>query len=299
VTRLLSYNNRGKSWQLGWGSQQPDRARVDEGQHDAQLAQLLQLPDPIVVASFMRSGTHLALDFLRRNFSDIGAAKLPLEANDNVYLPIDCLIDGSWSDQRINRVITRSGTTLCKTHWCDPEFKRIVDSPHRAIGEWLQRRARVVLVHRDPRETLDSLIVWHYANGNLGEPAVPSSDWLRARLAEWRTTLRSWSGTSRPVYRLSFDRIVATPDRVGRELGRFLGRSPNTPSCTLPSKLKGKWQSRVNRIFATNPPSTEILTMRPNPEVRWTPEQVEILRREVSEFVAQVSGTPPTAILRD
>lgn len=252
------------------------------------MEQLLQLPDPIVVSSFMRSGTHLALDFLRWNFPGVGASKLPLEANDNVYLPIDCLIDGTWSERRVHKVLQRSGVPLCKTHWCDPEFARVVNSRHRAIGLWLQRRARVILVQRDPRKTLESLVVWQYFHGNLAEPAIPSGDWLRVRLAELRTRLRAWSNTSRPVYKLSTDRLIDAPDLEGTELSRFLGKSPLSTGYSLPGKLKGKWHSRRNRLFSTRPVSTEILTLRPAPEVRWTEEQVDTLHRELGKLAETI-----------
>ena len=45
--------------------------------------------NPIVVASHPRSGTHLVIDLLRRQFSDVGGHKWPLEPNDYLYVNLE------------------------------------------------------------------------------------------------------------------------------------------------------------------------------------------------------------------
>lgn len=262
---------------------QPGRHHVTDcqvsklGQQWALYEALLQRPDPVVVSSFMRSGTHLTLDFIRKNFENVGARKLPFERNDNVYLPIDCLMDGTWSRPRIQKVLRRSGILLCKTHWCDPDFNDIAKSAHAAIGLWLRQRARVILVRRDPRRTIDSIIIWHYVNGLLDEPAIPSMSWLRAKLAKLQCHYLSWLGTARPLYVSSSDRLLQSPAVIGSDLSRFLGLTPKSNSYSLPRQLRGIWHSRLNRMFATSPDSTEIVTIRPAPEIRWTRDQLAML----------------------
>lgn len=50
-----------------------------------------RLSAPLVVATHMRSGTHLTMDLVRRQFPAFRSWKLPGEANDMLYLALDVL----------------------------------------------------------------------------------------------------------------------------------------------------------------------------------------------------------------
>ncbi len=73
-----------------------------EGATHASSFLIATLRRPIEVASHMRSGTHLMIDLLRRQFADCGSWKWPGERNDMLYLPLDALTQptAAWNESR-------------------------------------------------------------------------------------------------------------------------------------------------------------------------------------------------------
>ena len=54
-------------------------------------SQLSKIDRPILIASHPRSGTHLTIDFLRRQFSPCSSWKHWGESLDNLYLPLEAI----------------------------------------------------------------------------------------------------------------------------------------------------------------------------------------------------------------
>jgi len=48
---------------------------------------------PILVISHPRSGTHLTIDFLRRQFEECQSYKYPFESQSHLYLPIEGFLE--------------------------------------------------------------------------------------------------------------------------------------------------------------------------------------------------------------
>lgn len=235
--------------------------------------------DPVVVSSYMRSGTHLTIDFLRRNFPAFRSYKWPMEANDSLYLPIDALIAQAWGPRRAHRVLRRTERVVCKTHWCDPDFQNLVDSPTPAVGSWLRERAKVILVHRDPYRTIESVVVWYVFTGELSSAVIPPGPWLHERLLEWVTRIRAWQKTSCPLLTISSNSLIGDPAAALDRIAEFVGAAPDARTPILPPQLRGSWHSRLNRVFSMRPQSSEILTIRPAPEVRWNDEQLALVEQ--------------------
>ena len=180
-------------------------------------------PFPIIVATNMRSGTHLTMDFIRRNFEEIGGYKLPFEANDTVYLPLDCVCDGTWKERRVIRSIARSQHTLCKIHWCDPAFDLLRNSSLPQIADWVADNARVIVVYRHPRKVIDSLVIWGLYTGEIARPEIPDEPWLRQRLSDWERHIRQWSRVDRPLLMLAAEDLLKNPESVLQRLESFFG----------------------------------------------------------------------------
>jgi len=252
--------------------------------------------DPVVVSSYMRSGTHLTIDFLRRNFPAFRSYKWPLEANDSLYLPIDALIAQAWGPRRAHRVLRRTERVICKTHWCDPDFQNLVDSQVPSIGNWLRDRAKVILIHRDPYRTIESVVVWYVFTGELTNAAIPPGPWLSERLHEWVTRIRAWQRTPRPFLSISSDLLLRDPAGALDRIAAFVGAEPDPRTPILPPQLRGSLHSRLNRVFAMRPQSSEILTIRPAPIVRWSEEQLALVEQICGElcrelgYAAQANG---------
>jgi hypothetical protein len=66
------------------------------------------LGPPLVVATHMRSGTHLTMDFVRRQFLSFRSWKWPVEANDMLYLALDVLsvLEANWGEARARRILS-------------------------------------------------------------------------------------------------------------------------------------------------------------------------------------------------
>lgn len=245
-------------------------------------------PFPVIVATNMRSGTHLTIDFIRRNFEGMGGYKLPLETNDNVYLPLDCVGDGTLSEKRVARSIARSHHTLCKVHWCDPAFDLLRNSSMPEMADWMAGNARVVVVYRHPRKVIDSLVVWELYTGAIGRPEIPSEAWLRQRLSDWESHIRQWSQVDRPLFMLSAEDLLKNPQSVLQRLESFFGIPAKPATPLLPPQLRGKWHSRLNRLVSVRPKSTEILTLRPSPQVRWKDSDVALMRELCGKMSEQL-----------
>lgn len=62
------------------------------------------------------------------------------------------------------------------------------------------------------------------------------------------------------IVRIRFESLIANPSVVLSRLEELLGERA-LRSTLLPSKLRGIWHSRCNRLLAVRPASTEILTV--------------------------------------
>jgi len=235
--------------------------------------------DPVVVSSYMRSGTHLTIDFLRRNFPAFRSYKWPLEANDSLYLPIDALIARAWGPRRAHSVLRRAERVICKTHWCDPQFQNLAESQFSSVGNWLRERAKVILIHRDPRRTIESVVVWRVFTGEFARPEIPPGPWLSERLHEWVDRILAWQQTPCPLLVISSDSLLKDAAGALGRIAAFVDAVPEPQSPILPPQLRGSWHSRLNRVFATRPQSSEILTIRPAPLVRWDDEQLALVNQ--------------------
>jgi hypothetical protein len=102
------------------------------------------LGPPLVVATHMRSGTHLTMDFVRRQFLSFRSWKWPVEANDMLYLALDVLsvLEANWGEARARRILSRPPRALIKTHWTDPGLLRLREKqPY--FADFLEEGARV------------------------------------------------------------------------------------------------------------------------------------------------------------
>ena len=100
---------------------------------------LEKLSAPIVVAAHMRSGTHLTIDLLRRQFKSVGSWKWPGEANDSTYLALDVMgdLEANWGEKRAIRILKRCDRPIFKLHWTDPSPNSTKSSLNWRVGSTL------------------------------------------------------------------------------------------------------------------------------------------------------------------
>lgn len=111
----------------------------------------------IVVASHPRSGTHLTIDLLRKQF-DICAAKKRLGAPlDRLYLALEALTapNQPLSEKTAIEILQKTSRPLIKTH-ADVNLSHLT-SDFSNWQRWLQSKGDYIYVFRDGRDVICSL----------------------------------------------------------------------------------------------------------------------------------------------
>ena len=116
---------------------------------------LSELGRRVVLATHRRSGTHLTLDLLRRQFPDCRARKKPFQALESLYLNLDALgAPRLLALDRARRLLGRAARPIVKTH-ASPALEEFEPGP-QAFARAVLADADVIAVHRDVRDVLAS-----------------------------------------------------------------------------------------------------------------------------------------------
>jgi len=246
---------------------------------------------PIVVASHMRSGTHLMIDLLRRQFPGCQSWKWPGEPNDMLYLPLDVMSDptAAWSSARVLRVLRRSKRPVLKTHWTLPDLGNLRD--HQPdLADWIDSEATFLHVVRNPFNVLASQWAWDCSiRGIPPGRSIPDLNWIEVAISSWTRHYRIWSQREN-VHLFRYEDITADPPGTVERLSALLGERPLLKHPLLPEKLRGLWHSRWNRLTGVRPASTEILTSG------GAPAASDVFTAEAIELVNRIAGTELTAL---
>ena len=230
---------------------------------------LASVGDPVVVASFMRSGTHLTIDALRKNYHCFSSYKYPLEKNSYLYADLDVYMNPLRLFQvpGLRARLLRSRRPIFKCHWSLSHWDRVIQC-HPALAHWIQSRGRIVFVVRDPRAILLSNLAWNASvDPCLSPQSLPDvAVSLLTRLEQrWQDVL---SCGIAPIHVLDASSLLKDPNSVISDLARFLDiPEPVTPS--LPFPLRSLWASRWQRLTGIRPESTAILTSHRSSEFSW------------------------------
>jgi len=230
--------------------------------------QLDAIGRPIIVASHMRSGTHLTIDLLRRHFAETNPKLRPLETLHHLYVDMDSFNPGHHNPMTTDealRLLTRNPRPIIKTHTlpdvtlCKPEFRPIV--------ERIYERAQIISVVRDGRSVMLSLkrfeMPWNAeARGSFSEFMRTQWEGL-VRPAYWDKHVRAWQKSSNS-FTIRYDHIVKNTKDALRELGAFLGMSPSMREPLLPPAMKSRYDGWFRRLIG-NTETTNIPGERPGP----------------------------------
>jgi hypothetical protein len=154
---------------------------------------------PVIIASLMRSGTHLLIDLILNNFRDF--KKSPLYVELDSYLDQGCPAETLFS----------CGRRLLKTHF--PEQTHA--SRDAEIIRRLAERSLIISPHRDPEDVYRSTAAFGYPMD-------------RATFLERRRRFEEfWKDFPRLI--LPFEDLVRSGDYPARlrDIAAFLGVSPN------------------------------------------------------------------------
>jgi hypothetical protein len=211
--------------------------------------------NPIIVVTFMRSGTHLTMDLIRKQF-DIGGYKYPGEALDALYLPLDTIAmpqADSW--RKVFSKINRFRRPIFKSHYLTNDLSEF-EADHPAFRSWLLEKGTWIYVIRDPAKVMASLYQF-----NLGFQAIEDvDDWLLTQARNWVRHVESWTASGPGTHVLKFEDIVTKPQTALGQLSEILHMECRAKLPYLPKRLNSIWKGRFLRFLATTSETTEILT---------------------------------------
>jgi len=197
---------------------------------------------PIITATHPRSGTHLTIDLLRKQFGACQGWLWFGETLHHLYLDLDHLAEDCSPCKTIGKardILSRAERPIVKTHSL-PTLDRFRGT-HKAFAEQIMEDATIFYVVRDGRDVLCSAHVW--MKSHHPEARCPLSDFLRqtksgaSRVKQWADHVRAWSSRS-DVHVLHFEEIVSQPRSVIEQIGSILGLTPTYERPYLPEKIK-------------------------------------------------------------
>ncbi len=240
----------------------------------AKLKQVLDGKVPVIIASHPRSGTHVTIDFLRRNFPDCRGYKRPFEPLNYLYLSLDGFAepDPICDLPYAVKVLGRRRFPIIKTHAISPDCTNVAffgnqkRSLPRRLHELIFRNARTIYVYRDCRNVMRSMKHWMSGFNPLArEPLaefirqMPQND--RNRVEQWIQHVESWMRAPQ-VFSLGYERLLKSPETVAGELREFLGIEPTEP--VIIPRPENSLAAHVTRRFSMRPSSTAIWGRRRN-----------------------------------
>jgi len=258
---------------------------------------------PIVVASHPRSGTHLTLDLLRKQFQECKSSLRLLEPLSHLYLNLDGLTQ---QDQRYDvedavDLLSRAARPTVKTHTL-PTLDRF-EGEKKEFAQRVLEEGQLLYPLRDCRAVICSMYLWERERhpeydaslseylrnppNRISQPAERPDHDLNY-LQKWARHVRAWRSVS-GVLVLRFEDIVKDTRSVLQSIGKRVELDPLCKTPLLPEKRRStsRWDSYWRRI-TRNYESTAVVGRRSGDpsSVDWR----EILSRGDREFIHKEIG---------
>ena len=257
--------------------------------------------NPVVVATFERSGTHLTIDLLRKNFKECRCWRLPGEHLERSYVNLDRLSQETlWpmTISQMKRQLKRGSRPVVKTH-TTPRLEKF-EGAARDFCQDLLAHSKVIYVVRDPRKVMVS-----YQLMRQGRPAASAEqleEFLTTKEANgmtpverWENHVKSWQTTEDTLI-LKYEDIVKNTYGVIQQISAFLEIDPINRKDFLPKKIESPWQRRFMRITQFNPESTAVLARGKSSNYRpilwegFKTKKTELLLKEAEERLFDLKG---------
>lgn len=233
---------------------------------------LSNLNRPIIVASHPRSGTHLTLDLLRRQFLGCETKKKLFSLKDTPYINLDEILsfDKKVTNNEIDKY-NRTRIPLIKTHrlpsFSEPfQFLAPLSDRRKALANYLERNSYKIYVYRDIKSTMISL----YYFTPESERGRDIHEFIRqvrgkrqlSRISFWAYHVSQWMNQDN-VMVLNYDDLLKETEKKLGEIGQMLRESPLMQMPLLPEPPKSSFLRRVNTFLSGNPVSTAIMSFEP------------------------------------
>ena len=208
---------------------------------------------PIFVISHRRSGTHLMIDTLRRQFDQCRSWKWVGEFLHHLYLDIDLMRpEHDWyiSAPKAARLLSRAKRPIVKSH-CLPSFELVAEA-HRAFVDELFGRADKIYMIRDGRQALCS-DYFLTAHEDSGAAQCTFSEFLRqpvdgsSRARRWAEHVLDWTSQS-GVLAIRYEELTKQPAETLKRIAEHVKLQPRHVEPLLPKAIYGRWQRRWMRL---------------------------------------------------
>lgn len=226
---------------------------------------------PIVVVTHPRSGTHLTIDTMRRQFEQCRSWKRAFEPMNRLYVSLESLYwekaRGPMTEDQAVDVLTRVERPLIKTHMVPDELPVGDETGRGKLGRYwvgfIHDRCDRLYVHRDGRSMMCSFYLLEVGAGRSKAKNVSQfmHEQVRGltRPARWAQHIRAWQSQDN-VHTLRFEDLVHhTRETIGRLAGMF-NLTPRYVEPLLPRRLSKALHVRArHRVLAGRPESSAIL----------------------------------------
>jgi hypothetical protein len=245
--------------------------------------------DPVIVFTFGRSGTHMIIDLIRRQFPDFCSWKYPFELNSAVFTSLDSLVRPGMSLGEMRR-LRRAARPILMTHsWS--EMRDRLEAAHPALAHWIAERSRVVHVVRDPKAAITSAWPIHNEHARRSGVVMASAQaYVGASAARWAADLEAMKHT--PHLQLRYEDIRSHPAGAVKRLSEWIGSTPRWRTPIMARPHPSTAHARVARIFSIRPDSCAAVTARAvirRYTLAWTPSLEAALRAHAGPELARLS----------
>lgn len=235
----------------------------------------------VFVVSFPRSGTHLLIDFLRRNFPHFNPELRVWDSASNLYLRID---DDGWRDDAETFMDAGRSHVLVKTHRAG-----LTHCNDDVVREWFKPQSAIYLYpFRRFSKTVKSFAEFMRLRPPISATLQQMDPFFRQQvtLAEClRAHAETWM--DRGAWFIDSDLMLEDPKTTCARIGALLGQTPVEVDRRLPRRrpLAGKPGEIVGRLLGRE--STEVVVRR---KLEWTSAgEQELIDNEFSDLYATLS----------
>lgn len=242
---------------------------------------------PVLVASHPRSGTHLTIDLLRRQFASCRAGILPGQSFHDLYLTMEAF------QRDHHRPVTRAGAERILGRARRPTLKThllpTLDSippEHRDFVAGLVARATKIYCVRDGRAVMCSYRIFKRADGDvaIGEFIRQRVDG-ESRVARWARHVRTW--TAEPgVLVVPYEHLIEHSREQLARIAEHLDEQPQWRQPILPRRLRSRTEGRIARLLGRGGSTTIVGRPRGAAPRRWQ----ELFDEADREFFHQEAG---------
>lgn len=251
----------------------------------------------IIIASHPRSGTHLSIDFLRKQFLECQAHLSFFETRHHAYLTLDHLSKKHKphiSQEKALSILAKAEVPIIKTH-CLPDFKYL-GNENIGFSENLKSISTVFYIVRDGRDVMRSTYLWRQKPSSASNYSF--SEFLRV-IYDGFTYPETWANHVSQWLRhpdvciLRYEDIIRNPLNELEKISQKIGINPLYKEPLLPQKRApaSRWDDyflRLTRQFESTAIDGQHSKRQENWKDVFKPEDNLFFNKKAGNVLAQL-----------